>query len=109
MKLATPIVTVMLSFALGATAYAFDERGAEKLAKRSKCFTCHAIDKEKDGPSLQEISKKYKGKADTEDKLYTHLTTNPMVEVDGAKEEHKSPRSDDEADIRNLIQWILSH
>lgn len=109
MKLAKLIVTVIFSFAVVSSVFGFDERGAERLAKRSKCFTCHAIDKKKDGPSLMEISEKYKGKADAEDKLYTHLTTNPMVEVDGEKEEHKSPRTDDEGEIRNLIQWILSH
>lgn len=109
MKLAKLFLAVLFSVAITSTASAFDERGAEKLAKRSKCFTCHAIDKKKDGPSLMEISEKYKGKADAEDKLYTHLTTHPMVEVDGTKEEHKSPRTDDEAEIRNLIQWILSH
>jgi cytochrome c len=85
-----------------------DEGAARKLAKKSGCFKCHAIDKKKDAPPYKEIAEKYKGKPDAEDKLYTHATTNPEVEVDGKKETHDSPKSKDEKQIRNLIRWILS-
>ena len=95
---------------------AINERGAKKLAKKSDCFKCHAIDKKKDGPSLVEISKKYKDKVEAKEvtkeqvaeALYTHITTNPTVEVDGKKEKHKSIESDDEAAIRNIVEWIIS-
>jgi len=86
----------------------FDEDAARKLAKKSGCLKCHAIDKKKDAPPYKEIATKYKGKPDAEDKLYKHATTNPEVEVDGKKEKHDSPKSKDEKEIRNLIRWILS-
>jgi cytochrome c len=47
--------------------------------------------------------------AEAEQKLYTHLTTNPKVEIDGVEEEHTSLKTKKDADIYNVIQWILSH
>ncbi len=86
----------------------FDESAARKLAKKSGCLKCHAIDKKKDAPPYKEIAGKYKGKADAEDELYKHAISNPEIEVDGKKEKHDSPKSKDEKEIRNLIRWILS-
>jgi cytochrome c len=86
----------------------FDEEAARHLAKKSGCFKCHAIDKKKDAPSFKETAKKLKGKPDAEEELYKHLTTNPKVKVEGKEERHKSPKTKDEKEIRNLIHWILS-
>jgi len=88
--------------------YAVDEDAATALAKKSNCTKCHAVDKKKDGPPYKEVAAKYKGKSDAEKKLYTHLTTNPKVEVDGKKEEHESLKSKNDADIKNVIEFILS-
>ena len=92
----------------GVATAAVDAEAAEGLARKSKCFKCHAVDKKKDGPSYQKIAAKYKGKADAEQKLYKHMTTNPKVEVDGKKEEHVALKSKNDAEIRNVVQWILS-
>jgi len=85
-----------------------DGDAARALAKKSGCFKCHAIDKKKDAPSYKETATKLKGKPDAEKELYTHLTTNPKVKVDGKEERHDSPKTKDEAQIRNLVRWILS-
>jgi cytochrome c len=98
----------LLSIGLVAPAGALDEDDAKKLAKKSGCLKCHAIDKKKEAPPLKEIAAKYKDKADAKDTLFTHLTTNPTVEVDGKKEKHESLKTDDEAEIRNVIEWVLS-
>ena len=87
---------------------AADAAAALALARKSDCLKCHAVDKKKDGPAYKEVAAKYKGKPDAEQKLYTHLTTNPMVEIDGEKEEHTSLKTKNDAEIRNVIQWILS-
>jgi cytochrome c len=87
---------------------AVDADAAYALAKKSECFKCHAIDKKKSGTPLREVAKKYKGKSDAEDTLVKHVTTKPMVEVDGKKEEHRVVKSTDDAAIRNLVQWILA-
>jgi cytochrome c len=97
---------------LGVCANAFaaeaDVAAAEALAKKSNCTKCHSIDKKKSGPSYKETAAKYKGKADAEAKLVTHLTTGPKVKVDGVEEEHTIVKSKDTAEIKNLIQYILS-
>ncbi len=85
-----------------------DGDAAQALMKKSDCLKCHAIDKKKDGPSFKEVAKKYKGKADAEDKLVKHITTGPMIEIDGVKEEHKKIKSTDAAEIKNAVQWMLS-
>ena len=89
-------------------AYAADEAAAEALMKKSKCFTCHSYDKKKDGPAYKEVAAKYKGKPDAEEKLYKHLTTHPTVKIDGKEEKHESLKTTDDAQIKNVIGWILS-
>jgi cytochrome c len=94
--------------ASGAARGAPDADAAQALLKKNDCLKCHSIDKKKSGPSYKEIAKKYKGKADAEDKLHKHLTTSPMVEVDGNKEEHKALKAKDAGELKNVVQWILS-
>lgn len=87
---------------------AVDADAAQALLKKSDCFKCHALDKKKDGPSFKETAKKYKGKPDAEDKLTKHITLEPMIEIDGKKEKHKALKSTDAAEIKNVVQWIVS-
>lgn len=99
--------------ALGATgiaqaADAVDADSAQALIKKSECGKCHAVDKKKDGPSFKETADKLKGKPGAEEELYKHLTTQPMVKIDGKEEKHKAVKSTDEAEIKNLVRWILS-
>jgi cytochrome c len=89
-------------------AWAADAAAAQDLAKKSDCFKCHATDKKKDGPSFKETAAKYKGKANGEADVTKHVTTSPKVKVDGVEEEHKPVKSKNEAEVRNLVQWILA-
>jgi cytochrome c len=89
-------------------AYAVDEEAALALAKQNKCTKCHSVDKKKDGPSFKETAAKYKGKADAEAKLATHLTTGPKIKVDGKEEEHTNIKSASDAELKNLVAFILS-
>ncbi len=103
--------TLLLASGLMTASFAYaavDADAAQALLKKSDCFKCHAIDKKKDGPPYKEVAKKYKGKADAEDKLTKHITTSPMVEIDGKKEEHKSIKSKDAGEVKNVVQWILT-
>jgi cytochrome c len=107
MKVLVSIAAVLL--AGGAMiADAADDAAAEALVKKSKCLTCHSVDKKKDGPSFKETAARYKGKPDAEQKLYTHLTTHPTVKVDGKEEKHESLKTTNEGEVRNVIAWILS-
>ncbi len=108
MKLFTTLL-VAGALMMASLAYAApDADAAQALAKKSNCTKCHSVDKKKSGPSFKETAKKYKGKADAEAKLIAHITTGPMIEVDGVKEEHSKVKSSDAAEQKNLVQWILS-
>ena len=107
--LSRALVTVLLAAgALASQAQTVDVAAAEALAKKSNCTKCHAIDKKKDGPSFQSTAAKYKGKADGEAKLIKHITTGPKVKIDDVEEEHQIVKSKDAAEIKNLVQYILS-
>jgi len=93
---------------MAAQAQAVDVAAAEKLLEESKCGKCHSVDKIKDGPAYKKTAAKYKGEADAEAKVFTHITTGPMVEIDGVKEEHFKIKSKDEAGIKNAVRYILS-
>ena len=100
---------VMWGACLGmAVAADVDEAAAQALLKKSDCGKCHALDKKKDGPSFHETATKLKGKPDAEAEVFKHITAGPMVKIDGKEEEHKKVKSTDEAEIKNLVRWILS-
>lgn len=105
----------LLTFSLAVTtlvaapaAQALDAAAAEALVRKSKCMTCHAIDKKKDGPAYKEIATKYKGKADAVAKITKHITEPSTVKVEGKEEEHELIRSKDPAEIRNVVDWLMS-
>jgi cytochrome c len=99
---------VLFGLAGAAAAADVDVAAAEALAKKSGCLKCHSISQKKDGPSYKSVAEKYKGKPDAEQKLYTHLTTHPKIKVDGNEEEHDALKTKNDAEIRNVIRWILS-
>jgi len=101
--------TALFGFSTAATA-AVDADAAKALAKKNDCFKCHAIDKTKKGPSYQKIAAKYKGKeAEGEQKMIKNMTTGPKVKLeDGSEEDHKIIDTKDQAEIKNLVYWILS-
>jgi cytochrome c len=106
-------VLLLTAMALGGigqavAADAVDADAAQALIKKSDCGKCHAVDKKKDGPSFKETAEKLKGKAGAEDEIYKHLTTGPTIKIDGKEEKHKTVKSTDEAEVKNLVRWILS-
>lgn len=101
------LALLCLSAALPCAA-AVDAEAARNLARKSDCFKCHTIDEKKDGPSYREVAKKYRGRADAEAKLYTHMTTSPKVKIDGEEENHQVIKTKVDAEIYNLIRFILA-
>ena len=104
------LVLGMLSLAVHpAAAQSVNEDAAESLAKAGGCFKCHSLDKAKKAPSYKRIAQKYKGKADAEATLLKHLSGSQTVKVeDGGDEAHEPPPAKNAAELKNLIQWILS-
>jgi cytochrome c len=88
---------------------AVDADGARALAKGNDCLKCHAIDKDKKGPSLQKISAKYKGKPEGQDKVIKGMTEGKKVKLsDGTQEDHKKIDVKDPKELKNLADWILA-
>lgn len=98
----------LIGFSVPVLAQDLNVAAAEALAKKSNCTKCHSVDKKKDGPAFKETAAKYKGKADAEAKLVKHITTGPKVKIDGVEEEHQIVKTKDEAEIKNLVCYILS-
>lgn len=103
--LAGVCATVALSHAAAQPA---DVPAAEALVKKSGCLKCHSVSAKKEGPSFRDTAAKYKGKADAEAALARHLTTNPKIKVDGREELHDSLKTRNEADVSNVVRYILS-
>ena len=110
MKATTMATVALFAFATATAAQAqtVDAAAAEALMKKSGCFKCHSVTQKKDAPPYKEIAGKLKSKPDAEKLLVTHLTTNPKVKVDGKEEEHDSLKTKNDAEIRNVANWILT-
>jgi cytochrome c len=109
-SLIRPILALGVLAALvvaGPVQAAADAAAAQQLARKNNCLKCHGTDKAKEGPALKDIAAKYKDKDGAEQRLYTHLTTGEKAKFpDGHEEEHKVLKAPD-AEIKNLIRWIL--
>ena len=91
-----------------AGAAAQDTGAAEALMKKSGCLKCHSVSAKKEGPSFKETAAKYKGKADAESALVKHLTTSPKIKVDGREELHDALKTKSDADVKNVVKYILT-
>ena len=89
-------------------AQSVDVSAAEALAKKSGCTRCHSVSGKKEGPSFKETAAKYKGRPDAEKTLAGFLATSPKVKIDGREELHDVPKTKDQAEIGNLVRYILS-
>lgn len=104
------LVSAALVFAVSANAFAaVDEDAAKALARENNCFKCHSVSKDKDGPAYKKVAEKYRGKAGAEEKLIHHITSGEKAKFpDGHEEDHKIINTKDQAQIKNLIDWVLS-
>ncbi|WP_136417901.1 MULTISPECIES: c-type cytochrome [Oxalobacteraceae] len=103
------LFTISLALSATSASAAVDADAATGLAKSNGCMKCHAIDKNKKGPSYKKISEKYKGKADAESAIMKSITTGPKVKLDdGSEDQHKIIDTKDQGKLKNLINWILA-
>lgn len=97
-----------LIFLPATSVLAVDESAATDLLKDSRCTKCHAVAIERIGPPFRDIAVKYKGKPDALATLTRHVTVPSEVEIDGEMKAHGQAESKDPAQIKNLVEWILS-
>ena len=109
MRIASLVIALLLASPLAAQALDYDKKKAQRTLKQSKCFNCHSVTREKDGPSFQSVSEKYTEHPDARHVLFDHLTQSPTITVKGKEEAHTSFKTDDTDEINNVIEWILSN
>lgn len=112
MKQVRTLLCVAAAASFSTTVLAADVDAAKDLAQQNNCTQCHGIKKDKDAPAFVKIAEKYKGKAGAEDELIKHITSGKKVKLaDGTQEDHKVIKTippNDKAQMKNIVQWILS-
>ncbi|MCA1978230.1 MAG: c-type cytochrome [Thiobacillus sp.] len=84
---------------------ALPAQASPELANKSKCMTCHQVDKKVLGPSFKEIAAKYKGDKTAEAMLTDSITKG----VKGKWGKIPMPAQKvSAADAAALAKWILS-
>jgi cytochrome c len=81
-----------------------DADGAKLIAKYN-CVACHTVDKKLVGPAFRDVAKKYASDATAGDKLQSKVK-NGSTGVWGAIP--MPPNSVSDADLKALVEWILS-
>jgi cytochrome c len=85
--------------------YAVPAHASPELAAKSKCMTCHQMDKKALGPSFKEIAAKYKGEKNAEATLVDSM-------LKGAKGKWGKipmpPQKIAPVDAQKLSKWILT-
>jgi cytochrome c len=93
-------------FVAGGANAALDNKAADELMKKAGCAACHAVDKKIIGPAYQEVAAKYKGDAAAATKLADKVKKGG-VGVWGQIPMPPNAQASD-ADIKNLVDWILT-
>ena len=102
------VLATFAGLALSPGALAQDVAAAEGLLKKSGCMKCHSVSAKKEGPPFRETAAKYKGKPDAQAALVKHLTSNPKIKVDGKEELHDALKTKNDAEVKNVVAYILS-
>jgi len=104
-----PMIVLCTGLGIAAPALAQDANAAEQLIKDNKCTKCHAVDRKKDGPAFRDVAAKFKPEPDAKSKIVHHVTAGDKVKFsDGHEEKHKQIKVKDQAELDNLVVWILS-
>lgn len=77
------------------------------LAKKHLCASCHMMDKKMVGPSYVDVAKKYKGDATAQAKLEAKVAKGGSGVWGTMPMPPNSPKVP-EADIKELVKWVLS-
>ncbi len=95
------------SMLVAAQANAVDAKAAEALAQKSGCLACHSIDKKVLGPAYKDVAAKYKGDKTAEAKLVAKVKAGGSGVWGPMPMPANSPQVKD-ADITNVVQWVLA-
>lgn len=105
MKIIVTLLAAAAAATLAAGAHAADAKAGEALAKSSGCLACHTVDKKLVGPSYQEIAERYR-----KDRAEARLIQKVKAGGKGVWGDIPMPPNAHvkDADIKTIVQWILS-
>lgn len=86
---------------------AADAAASQALAQKSGCLACHSVDKKVLGPSFKDVAAKYKGDKTAEAKLIEKVKKGGSGVWGPMPMPPNSPQVKD-ADIKTIVQWVLS-
>lgn len=95
------------SMLVAAQVNAADAAAAQALAQKSGCLACHSIDKKVLGPAYKDVAAKYKGDKTAEAKLIEKVKKGGSGTWGPMPMPANSPQVKD-ADIKTIVEWILS-
>ena len=78
-----------------------------ELANKSGCMACHGVDKKILGPAYKDVAAKYKGNKEAEAKLIEKVKKGGSGVWGPMPMPANSPKVSD-ADIKTLVEWVLS-
>lgn len=81
---------------------------SESIAKRSGCFSCHQIDKKVVGPAYKDVAAKYKGQPDAVAKLTEKVRKGGAGVWGDVPMTPNPPERINDANLKSVIDWILS-
>lgn len=88
---------LIASLVAAGLAIAGSAHGSQDLAQKAGCVKCHATASSKIGPSIKDISAKYKGKAGSDAALVAKLKTG---------KEHPATKASED-DLKKIVAWML--
>jgi len=98
---------LMAITAAGSLMFAAQAFANQELAQKSGCLACHGIDKKILGPTYKDIAAKYKGNKEAEAKLIEKVKKGGSGVWGPIPMPANSPKVSD-ADIKTLVEWVLS-
>lgn len=90
-----------------ATASAVAGSPTEALAQKSGCLNCHSVDHKVLGPAYKDVAAKYKDDKTAEAKLIQKVKAGGSGTWGAMAMPANSPQVKD-ADIKTIVQWVLS-
>lgn len=80
---------------------------AEELARKSKCTSCHAVNKRMIGPAFKDVAAKYRGNPEAQAKLEAKVRHGGAGSF-GYLPMPAAPKEVSDEDIKTIVQWVLT-
>ena len=87
---------------------ALDDAAASPMLSKGGCRACHAVDKKMVGPSYQDVAKKYKGDAKAVAMLSEKVRKGSTGTWGQVPMPPTPPDRISDADLKAVLEWILT-